>query len=131
MFKRHFSYCLIALLGTPLCQADSRHYQTAPAEPATAQSGQFEIPLIEVDPDSGDRRVYLTPRSDTQALAVSARYRAQPEPEAVASALQQAIGQLHQQMTAACPQGWVKLEEWAVTEGSQINLHYAFACIGQ
>lgn len=130
MLKNHLPLLIATLLGTQLCQADSRHYHTAPAAPAAPPGEQFEIPLIEIDPDSGEQRIYLAPPGDKQRLVASAGYR-QDATEAAAPGLHQAIGQLHQQMAAACPQGWVKLEEWAVTDSSQINLHYAFACIGQ
>ncbi len=127
MHKPIYLLSFIILLGSHLCQADTRRYQTLPAEQRT-MSQQIEIPLIEVDPDSGDMKVYLRPQTqDTETLITSANY--QPNAKDKDIGVHQAIVKLHHQMAAHCPQGWLKLNEWAIPGDLEVTLHYSFTCL--
>ncbi len=125
----------IILFGHQLCQADTRRYQTLPAEqkpePRTeprTMSQQIEIPLIEVDPDSGEMKVYLRPQTqETETLITSANYQSNAKDKEIG--VHQAIVTLHQQMAAHCPQGWLKLNEWAIPGDLEVTLHYSFTCL--
>ena len=122
-----FAVCLA--LGLSPCYADNQHYRTAPPQNPDHPTSEIDIPLLEIDPDTGERRIYLRPTPQGETHIAQAFY--QSEPGAGDPHLHQAILQLHQQMNTACPAGWLKLEEWAAVSERGIQLHYRFACLGQ
>ncbi len=121
----------ISLIGIRNSVAQTYHYHTTPAQPQS-DARDVGIPLIEVDPDSGEKKVFLRPNSGSSSgtveqKIVSASY--QPGAQGTESGLHQAIAQLQEKMTKACPDGWIKLQEWGIPENSAVILHYSFACL--
>jgi len=126
-----FLLLFIHLIGFEYCLAETRHYRTASTHPPQDVETEISVPLIEIDPDSGEKKFYLKLGSDTQpeGLAehfVYADYGFDADKD---NSLHQAIASLHQQMRALCPQGWLKLKEWGIPTDLSFRLHYAFACL--
>ena len=131
MHNAIFLLLFIHLIGFEYCLAETRHYRTAPIHQPQDDETEISIPLIEVDPDSGEKKLYLKLGSDTQTkgLAEHFIYADYGFDADKSNSLHQAIARLHQQMRTTCPQGWLKLEEWGIPFDSSFRLHYAFACL--
>lgn len=131
MRKALYALLFTTLANAQLGSAETRHYHTAPPAPSV-EHPEIAIPLIEIDPDTGEKRIYLTPGTDDKPLSfeeqvVSSSYVLQPDSEQ--RGLHQAIASLHQEMANRCPDGWLKLREWATPDNPGLKLHYAFTCL--
>lgn len=125
------SLCL--LLSLPAA-ADTTVYQTGPK--TTGSQAPREIwsaPVISVDPKTGRTRVFITPDgsfSNNLASHGAPVYHARTLHEPTPAGIQTGVGRLHQQMADTCPQGWIKLQEWARLTTDTPELHYQFQCLG-
>ncbi|MEH6357951.1 MAG: hypothetical protein V7745_03115 [Pseudomonadales bacterium] len=112
--------------------AESKTYQTA-AKPTVADQQQIiPSPLISVNPDSGETRVFITPNSHlTNGLAShnTPVYHARTLYKLSATGISSSVVSLHQQMANRCPRGWIKLHEWVTLKTDTPELHYQFQCL--
>ena len=123
------SLCLI--LSLPAA-ADATSYQTEAKPPSTTAQQSWNVPVISVNPATGQQRVFITPLGELgnglashEAPVYHARALYQP----TATAISTSITSLHQQMAEHCPQGWIKRQEWAILQSDTPELHYQFQCL--
>ena len=125
----YFGLCLS--LSLP-CLAESTLYQTAPKQPSATPQQGFDVPLISINPDTGKTRVFITPNgsfSNKLASHGAPVYHARALYQATPAGIPASIAKLHQQMAEACPQGWIKLQQWATLQSDTPELHYQFQCL--
>ena len=128
---KHLASALLLIISQP-CVAESKTYQTA-AKPTVADQQQIiTSPLISVNPDSGETRVFITPNSHhTNGLAShnTPVYHARALYKPSATGISSSVVSLHQQMANLCPRGWIKLDEWVTLKADTPELHYQFQCL--
>jgi len=114
------------------CFADSTVYQTAPKPSAPNAESTLNVPLISVNPDTGKTRVFITPDgsfSDRLAPHGAPVYHALALYNPTPAGIPASLVKLHQQMADTCPDGWIKLQEWATLQTNAPELHYQFQCL--
>lgn len=112
--------------------AEAKTYQTEP-KPTPQETGQgWEVPVISVNPEAGQKRVFITPQnnpSNSLAPYNSPVYHARAAYTLTPAGIPVSIEKLHQQMAEMCPQGWIKLQEWATLQSNPPELHFQFQCL--
>jgi hypothetical protein len=131
----HFPARLLAylclLLSLPLA-ADTTTYQTAPKVPSEQTRQVWSAPLISVDPQTGKTRIFIQPDgsfSNSPASHGTPVYHARVLYKSTSTGISDSIIKLYRQMADACPQGWIKLQEWASLQTDTPELHYQFQCL--
>ena len=128
---RHLA-CALMLILSHYCLAETKTYQTEP-KPTPQETGQgWEVPVISVNPETGQKRVFITPQNNpTSSLAPhnSPIYHARAAYKLTSIGIAASIAKLHQQMAEACPQGWGKRQEWATLKSDTPELHFQFQCL--
>ncbi len=122
---------LCFLLSLPLA-ADTTTYQTAPKAPPEKTPQAWNAPLISVDPETGKTRIFIQPDgsfSNSLASHDTPVYDARSLYKPTSTGIADSITKLHRQMADACPQGWVKRQEWADLQSDTPELHYQFQCL--
>lgn len=125
-------FLTLSLIFSLSTSADTTVYQTAPKATAPKNQEQWSTPVISIDPHSGRTRVFITPDdSFSHSLASHGApvYHARAFYEPTATGIPASLVQLHRQMAEACPQGWIKLQEWANLKTEAPELHYQFQCL--
>lgn len=124
--------CWVLLILSQVCFADARSYQTAPKLPVSENPQSITVPLISVNPNTGQTRVFITPEGEFGSGLASHKapvYHARALYEATPAGVSASTTVLHQQMGKRCPQGWIKLQEWASLQSKIPELHYQFQCL--
>lgn len=127
----HPVVCLCLLFSMPLA-ADTTTYQTAPKAPSVQNQQTWNAPLISIDPQTGKTRVFIQPDgsfNNSLASHDAPLYHARALYQPTSAGIFDSIIKLHQQMADACPQGWIKLQEWANLQINTPELHYQFQCL--
>jgi len=119
------------LTGLPLA-AETTTYQTAPKSQPPKITQDWQIPVISIDPATEKTRVFIQSDGsfgDGLASRVAPVYHARALYEPASSGISDSIIKLHRQMADACPQGWIKRQEWAILQTDTPELHYQFQCL--
>jgi len=132
MYKNAICTLLFVLSNT--CLAEPKTYQTEskPSSSGSASEPALIAPLISVNPETGKTRVFITPDgsfSDRLATQSAPVYHARALYESTSSGISDSLIKLYRQMADACPQGWIKLQEWAILQSNTPELHYQFQCL--
>ena len=131
-FSTYPLVCLCFAFSLPIA-AESTVYQTAPKPPPQQSQQEWGVPVISVNPTTGKTRVFITPDgsfSNSLAPHGAPVYHAQAFYEPTPTGIPASIVKLHRQMADTCPQGWIKLQEWASLQTDTPELHYQFQCLG-
>jgi len=112
--------------------ADTTTYQTTAKAPPVQNQQTWSAPLISIDPRTGKARVFIQPDgsfSNSLASHNAPVYHARALYEPSPGGISVSMTKLHRQMADACPQGWIKLQEWASLQSDTPKLHYQFQCL--
>jgi len=124
--------CVLLIVLSNVCLAEPNTYQTAPKFLAPESQQDINAPLLSVNPESGNTRVFITPNSlFKHELASQGRpvYHARTLYRPTPSGISDSMIKLHLQMADTCPQGWIKRQEWANLQTNTPELHYQFQCL--
>lgn len=116
----------LALIAEPVS------YQTASKPEISRPPASWKTPLLAIDPDTGKVRVYIQPDasfSNAMASSDAPVYHAQALYEPTQQGISSSQLTLHRQMRNACPQGWIKLQEWVQLNTDRATLNYQFQCL--
>jgi len=124
-----FALCLPLSL---ISLAESTVYQTSPKPAHTSSQKDWSVPVISINPDTGKTRVFITPDgsfSSSLASHGAPVYHARALYDPTSTGISDSTIALHRQMVDICPQGWIKLQEWANLHTDTQELHYQFQCL--
>jgi len=130
----HAPICFVTLLCSLIClplAAETTRYQTAPKSQPPKNTQDWQVPVISIDPVTKKTRVFIQPDgsfSDSLVSHATPVYHARSLYDLTPTGISNSTVSLHRQMASACPQGWIKLQEWTSLQSNTPELHYQFQC---